>query len=174
MAPRRGSQQPQQLPAAEPQTLPVTDATQLDIPSWIRELASCTHLFDADVAYFIHTGCGLAQAKTAVISKEHSALLKNNFIQQERFGILNPPPVDDGFKQLYASTRAKLLASASGTAGAMAAAILPATPPDVPDSHVIAPDRILLLDLKLRNIILGLITSRGRKRHYQNLSLIHI
>lgn len=76
--------------------------------------------------------------------------------------------MDDGFKQLYASTRAKLSASASGTAGAMAAAILPATPPDVPDSHVIAPDRILLLDLKLRNIILGLITSRGRKRHYQN------
>ena len=173
MAPRRDTQAGLQPAAAEPPTtLPTTNGTLLDRSSWLRELESCSHLFDADVAYLLHTGCGLTSAHTAVITAEHSFLLNTGYIQSQNYGVLNPPPIKNGFRDLYQQTRAALIiASANGLVpGATAAltAMPQVAPPVLPDNHKLSPDRILLLDLKLKNVILGLITSRGRKRHYQS------
>ena len=140
----------------------------------MRELANCAHLFEADIAYLLHTGCGITSAHTAVVSTEHSALLTQGYIQDQNYGVLNPPPIRDCFRTLYTKTNAELAATAfrTPTAAATAAvAALPATAPTtLPDNHKLAPDRIMLLDLKLRNVVLGLVTSRGRKRHYQSIT----
>ena len=176
MAPRRQAQAEQHSAAEPSPTLPTTNGTVLDRASWLRELSNNAHLFDADVAYMLHTGCGLTSSFTAVVSHEHSVLLTHGYVQAQNYGVLNPPPVKDCFKRLYTETRAALLiaqASADAAVSAPATAALanlPATPTVLPDNHKISPDRILLLDLKLRNVLLGLITSKGRKRHYQSLS----
>ena len=174
MAPRRDSQQSQQQAAADTQNLPTTNGTVLERSSWLRELSNSAHLFEADIAYLLHTGCGLTSAFTAVVSTEHSFLLNTGYVQSQDYGVLNPPPIKNAFRDLYQQTRAALIiAAANGLVpGATAAlASMPAVaPPALPDNHKLSPDRIMLLDLKLRNVILGLITSRGRKRHYQSLS----
>ena len=138
----------------------------MDAPNWLRDLEAKGHLFDSDVAYFLHTGSVVTtSAKTAVASPEHSALLQQDVVRQKNFNVGNPPPADTLFKQLYDDTRAALVASGN----AAGAAALPATAPAVlPDHHILSPDRIMQVDLKLRNVILGLISSRGRMLHYQN------
>ena len=84
---------------------------------------------------------------------------------------MKPPPVDDRFKSLYASVRQSIQAGAGAPFSSASAAMFPAIPPSaLPDNHILSPDRIILLDLKLRNVLLSLITSVGRKRHYQDLS----
>ena len=176
MPSRRDTPRTQQPAAAEiPDSLPTTNGTLLDRASWLRNLSNCAHMFEADLAYLLHTGCGLTSSFTAVISPEHSALLNQGYIQKQQFGVMNPPPIADCFKDLYARTSAALIIAAaraaSGPLDAAAAAALPAIPsPVLPDNHKLSPDRILLLDLKLRNVILGLIASTGRKRHYQDLT----
>ena len=180
MAPKRDAVQRQQHAAAEPpSSLPTTtNGTLLDRSSWLQELANCAHLFESDVAYLLHTGCGLTSVHTAVITPEHSALLNRGYIQKEKqnYGVLNPPPITNGFRTLYSQVSVdQSLATNSGdptTAGSTAASTdLPLTAPTtLPDNHKLSPDRILLLYLKLRNVILGLISSRGRKAHYQNLT----
>ena len=179
MAPRRESQAQQQQAAADPTTLPTTNGTVLHRASWLRELSNNSHLFDSDIAYLLHTGCSITSSFTAVISPEHSALLQQGYISQQDFNVLDPPPIKDGFKALHTQVVAQLVAAeAAATDGTpektkakAAVAALPATAPSsLPDNHKLSPDRILLLDLKLRNVILGLITSTGRRKHYQGLS----
>ena len=96
--------------APEPETaqnLPCWDGTQITAPNWLRDLESNEHLFDADVAFYLQTGCVVTNAgKTAVISPEQSALLQQDIIRKQRYNIRNPPPVDLKFKQLYGETRA--------------------------------------------------------------------
>ena len=109
--------------------------------------------------------------KTAVVSAEQSALLNNDIIRQQEYSVLKPPPVDDRFKSLYAQVRADIQAGAGAPFSSASAAMFPAIPvSQLPKNHVLAPDRIILLDLKLRNVLLSLITSVGRKRHYQDLT----
>ena len=158
-----------QTPASEtPQELPSWNGTQIDAPHWLRDLQAKGHLFDPDVAYFLHTGSVVTSAaKTAVTGKEHSALLQQGVIKQQNFDVRNPPPVDTGFERLHIDHRAALLRD--GETAKLAA--LPSPPPDVPDHHVVAPDRIMQLDMKLRNNLLSLITARGRQRHYQELTM---
>ena len=148
------------------QSLPCWNGTQIDAPNWLRDLESNEHLLDADVAFYLQTGCVVTNAgKTAVISPEQSALLQQDIIRKKRFNVRNPPPVDLKFNQLYADTRAELVAS-----GADVSAFPVPADPNLPDNHILAPDRIMQVDLKLRNAILALISSRGRKRHYQELT----
>ena len=119
MAPRRDASRPQQQAAADTSiSLPVTNGTQLERSSWLRDLANHAHLLEADVAYLLHTGCGITSSFTAVISPEHSALLQTGHVQQKEFGILNPPPIKDGFRALHAQTNAELvIAEAAAAAG---------------------------------------------------------
>ena len=79
--------------APEPETaqnLPCWDGTQITAPNWLRDLESNEHLFDADVAFYLQTGCVVTNAgKTAVISPEQSALLQQDIIRQSSmFGCL--------------------------------------------------------------------------------------
>ena len=134
MAPRRDAQQSQQQAAADTQTLPSTNGTVLERASWLRELANCAHLFEADVAYLLHTGCGLTSSFTAVVSAEHSFLLNTGYVQSQDYGVLNPPPIKNAFRDLYQQTRAALIiAAANGLVpGATAAlASMPAIAPPV-------------------------------------------
>ena len=171
MAPRRASATATNA-EPEPNSLPSFNGSQLDLLKWLRDLSNCQHLFEADLAYFLVTGCSVTSAgKTAVVSPEHSALLNNDIIRQQEFSVMNPPPVDDRFKSLYASVRQNIAAGAGAPFSSASAAMFPAIPPgNLPDNHILSPDRIILLDLKLRNVLLSLITSVGRKRHYQDLT----
>ena len=88
MAPRRQAQSEQQTSADSAPSLPTTNGTILDRSSWLRELSNNAHLFDADVAYMLHTGCGLTSAFTAVVSPEHSALLSHGYVGSYRVRFL--------------------------------------------------------------------------------------
>ena len=151
--------------------LPLWDGTHLTGLPLLRELEACEHLLDSDVAYYLRTASVVTSAaKTAVSSKEHSALLNNDIIRKQQYSILNPPP-DDSFVQLYKDIQAKIAADEPPFTGPAIKAALPTDAPSaLPDNYVLSPDRIMVIDLKLRNTILALITSRGRKLHYQQLT----
>ena len=157
----------------EPESkLPLWDGTHLTGLPWLRELEACEHLFDADVAYYLRTAAVVTSAaKTAVSSLEHSALLSQDIIRKQNYSVTNPPP-DDNFKELYANIQAKIAADEPPFTGPAIKTALPskAALVTLPDTHILSPDRIMLIDLKLRNAILALITSRGRKLHYQQLT----
>lgn len=80
----------------------------------------------------------------------------------------SPRPIQDAFRGAYAAIRKGI---ADGTITHLNAADFPSTVPDPPDRHIVAPDRLMQIDMKLRNNLLGLITSPGRRRHYQALTL---
>ena len=152
--------------------LPLWDGTHLTGLPWLRELEACEHMFDADVAYYLRTGAVVTSAaKTAVSSLEHSALLSQDIIRKQNYCVSNPIP-DDNFKALYADIQTKIAAGEAPFTGPAIKAALPTKPAlvSLPDNHVLSPDRIMVIDLKLRNAILALITSRGRKLHYQQLT----
>ena len=149
--------------------LPLWDGTHLTGLPWLRELEACEHMFDADVAYYLRTAAVVtSSAKTAVSSLEHSALLSQDIIRKQSYSVSNPPP-SDNFKSLYADIQSKIAADEAPFSGPAIKAALPSKAALValPDSHILSPDRIMVIDLKLRNAILSLITSRGRKLHYQ-------
>ena len=150
------------------QSLPLWNGTQIDAPDWLRELEAGEHLLDADVAFFLQTGCVVVgNGKTAVASYHQSALLQLDLISTQKYNVLNPPPVDLKFTKLYDDVRAEVVKR--GVTAEISA--FPATPSTaLPDNHILAPDRIMQINLKLRNVILSLITSRGRKRYYQDLT----
>ena len=152
-------------------SLPLWDGTQLSGLAWLRELEANEHLLDADVSYFLRTAAVVSSAaKTAVSSAQHSALLKNNIIIKQNYSVRNPPP-DDNFVGPYTKIQAKIAAGEAPFTGEEIKKALPAVAPaELPETHILSPDRIMVTDLKLRNVILSLITSRGRKVHYQQLT----
>ena len=136
---------------------------------FLRDLEGTQHLFDSDVSYFLVSASAITTScKTVVLSREHSRILDLGLIPKQNYSVLKPPPVDDRFVKLYADLRADI---AAGTITSLTANDLPATAPDPPDHHILAPDRIMQLDMKLRNNLLSLITARGRQRHYQELTM---
>ena len=150
--------------------LPSFNGSQLDGARWLRELDDTYHLFDADISFHLSTATSITNSgKTTVVDAHQAVLLKHNLIKPQRFGIFNPPPIIKGFKELYEKVRRDL---ANGSSDPMYAGIdpndFPADPPAVSDPYLLAPDRAQQLDLKLRNEILSLITSTGRRRHYRN------
>ena len=171
MASRALAKQPADTAEPDRTALPLWDGTQLSGLPWLRELEANEHLLDADVSYFLRTGAVVTSAaKTAVSSAEHAALLKNSIIIKQNYSVRNPPP-DDDFIKLYAEIQSKIAADEAPFTGEAIKKALPATAPStLPDTYVLSPDRIIVADLKLRNVLLSLITSRGRKVHYQQLT----
>ena len=137
--------------------------------AWLRDLEGAQHLFDADVAYFLTTASAInSQSKTVVMTAEHSRLLTTGQIELKNYSVLKPPPIADHFRGLYTSLHDSIVA---GTAAPLLTLDdFPARPPQIPSHHLISPDRIIQIDMKLRNNLLALITSRGRRRHYQDLT----
>ena len=111
---------------------------------------------------------GVFNNLSVTLSKEHAVpRLPPASLQ---LGVLNPLP-NDGYNSLYSSA---IAAVASGTPIPNAAVIstLPAAPTatdHLPDNHVVAPDRIALVDIKLKSTILKCITSKGRRNHYKEV-----
>ena len=135
------------------------------LSAWLRALESAQHLFDPDVSYFIVTASSISsQCKTAVVSAQHSRLLDMGEIISQNYSVLRPPPIADGFRGAYQALHDGIN---DGSVTHLSTADIPATAPAVPAHHILAPDRITQLDMKLRNNLLALITSRGRRRHYQ-------
>ena len=138
--------------------LPTCSGAHLEFAQWFRDLLHYSYLFEADVAFFLASGSSVTNnGKTAVLNTEHGLLLGRKIIKAKNYYVLNPPPIDDAFAALYAqgapAGTAKLpLATEAGFA--------------LSTDQILAPDRILQLDMKLRNIILGLITARGRRSTY--------
>ena len=152
-------------------SLPVFDGSQLSMAQWLRDLESAQHLFDSDVTYFLVTASAVTmQCKTAVLSPEHSLLLNNGVILEENYSVLRPPPTKDAFRAKYLAIQQGIR---DGTIDYFDAEDFPDDPnyDSMPENHTVAPDRLLQLDMKLRNNLLALITSKGRRRHYQELTL---
>ena len=124
--------------------LPLWDGTHLTGLPWLRELEASEHLFEADVAYYLRTAAVVTSAaKTAVSSKEHAALLKNDIVRKQQYSILNPPP-DDSFSQLYKDIQAKIAADEPPFTGPEIKLALPMdAPTELPDTYVMSPDRII-------------------------------
>ena len=150
-------------------SLPTTDGSQMRHAAWLRDLEGAQHLFDADVAYFLTTASAInSQSKTVVMTAEHSRLLTTGQVELKNYSVLKPPPIADHFRGLYTSLHDSIVA---GTAAPLLTLDdFPARPPQIPSHHLISPDRIIQIDMKLRNNLLALITSRGRRRHYQDLT----
>ena len=75
----------------------------MDIAQWSRDLLNSSHLFDAEIAYFLATASWITnQGKTAVLNIEHGILLSRKIIQKQNYTVLDPPPIHDEFTTLYA------------------------------------------------------------------------
>ena len=136
--------------------LPTFDGSQIALAHWLRELVRYEHLLPAELAYWLVTGAAnTAAGKTAVLSVHHAHLLHNNVVEQQGFNVVNPPPVEDKFLALYASTRGAMLAASGDDASD-----LPANPTmrePFSSQFMVSPVRLMQLDLQYRNILLGLI-----------------
>ena len=151
------------------QSLPTTNGSQLALFPWLRELAGNTECLEADEAYYLNTGSWVNNAGKAVFhSPQHAVLARAGFISAERYGIHKPLPTD-GFIGLY---EIKLLEVAVGMAipNANVMSVLPLQPTtsDLTDNQLVAPDKLAMIDLKLKGTLLRLITSSGRRRHYMD------
>lgn len=130
--------------------LPSTNGSQITLHPFLCALDGSVQLLQSEEAFYLSLGVALASSsKTAVLTVKHSLLLRAGFIAKEKYGILKPLPTD-GCDVLYSSAIASL---ASGTAmpASSSIAALPAAPAatDSGDNdHVIAPDRIAIIDLK--------------------------
>ena len=147
--------------------LPSTNGSQHDLHQFLRALAGDMECLEADEVYLITTGAAMASGgKLAVMSVKHNMLLRAGYIAKEKYGILNPLPTDE-YTALYSAAFISVSAGIP-IPNASVVAALPAEPDatNLPDNHVIAPDRIMLVDIKLKATILKLITSVGRRRHY--------
>ena len=168
----RGNSQPaaaSNSSSTDSDQLPTCDGSQLSLSQWLRDLEGHQHLFDSDVTYFLVTATAISsQCKTAVLSPEHSRLLDQGVISAAKYSVLKPPPIEDAFRAAYADVRKGI---ADGSITHLVDADVPATVPSPPDTHLVAPDRLMQVDMKLRNNLLSLITSTGRRRHYQALTL---
>ena len=151
------------------QSLPTTNGSQLALFQWLRELAGNLECFEADEVYFLNTGSWVNNAGKAVFyTPQHAVLARAGFISQERFGIYKPPPTD-GYIQLYTQKLAEVAAGAP-IPNPVAVRALPLVPTlsDITDNQLVAPDKLAMIDLKLKGTLLRLITSSGRRRHYMD------
>ena len=158
-------------PADTVQSLPTTNGSQLALYPWLRDLAGNTECLEADEAYFLSTGSWVNNAGKAVFTSVHHAVLaRAGFISKEKYGIFKPLPTD-AFMGLYASTLAELVAGTTTIPNAAAMTALPASPTtaELTDNQLVAPDKLAMIDLKLKGTLLRLITSSGRRRHYMDI-----
>ena len=168
---RRSTQPAAESDQTESDNLPVFDGSQLAMAQWLRDLEAAQHLFDSDVTYFLVTATAVtSQCKTAVLSPEHSLLLTAGITLEDSYSVLQPPPIKDAFKARYLALQQSI---GNGEIVHLDANDFPNKPDlkSMPDNHTVAPDRLMQLDMKLRNNLLSLITSKGRRRHYQEATL---
>ena len=82
--------------------LPTFDGSQIALAHWLRELVRYEHLLPSELAYWLVTGsANTAAGKTAVLSVQHAYLLHHDLVEVQGFNVVNPPPVDDKFDDLY-------------------------------------------------------------------------
>ena len=147
--------------------LPTCTGSSMDLFPWRRELNLQLGLLDPELGYFLTTSAAVtSQGKVAVMDIHHSILLRSGLISSAKYNILNLVPMDD-FATVYAEKLKLVQAGEIETKGGF---ILPEKPEleDLPVMHVIAPHKIMLVDMKLKTEILKLITSPGRRKHYMN------
>ena len=149
--------------------LPTFDGSQIALANWLRELQRYEHLLPAELAYWLVTGsANTAAGKVAVFSAQHAHLLYRNAVEVHNFNVVNPPPVEDKFLSLYNNARdADIAISDDGTSELSANPNMNAP---IGSQFQISPVRLMQLDLQYRNILLGLITSPGRKAHYAGIA----
>ena len=154
--------------AANAASNPSCNGSQIALQPFLRALDGNSQVLEAEEVYFISLGAAVASSnKTAVQTVKHSILLSTGFISKQKYGILKPIP-RDGFNRLYSES----IAAVAGGAAIPDRSVftnLPVAPTaddHLPSNHVIAPDRLMLVDLKLKGSILKMITSSGRRRHY--------
>ena len=144
---------------SQTEQLPAYDGSLVALPAWLRLLARCAHLFPPEVAFFLLTGAAAAGPKTAVLSVKQASMLSESLMGSLNYGVLNPPPIGDKFDNAY-DTFQQLPNNPHGLAAA------PTMSAALKEQFLIAPARILAVDLQLCNMLLALITASGRKRHY--------
>ena len=110
-----------------PEALHSCTGSQLELFPWLRNLNNDTSGFDGDEAYFLVTGSFVNNSgKSVYYTVQHALLDQGGFLNQQRYGILNPLP-RDGFTKLYNETYLKVTTGLATIPNAALEA-LPATP----------------------------------------------
>ncbi len=139
--------------------LPKFDGQVVHMSTWLRALRQAEHHLPDDEAFFVRTGAKCnSNGSISVASIKHALLLHYNLVEQCGIGVTAPPPVADRFSALYDDIRSE---NAGLPAGGIA---LPETIDALPealatDFHV-RPYAINAINLKLRDLLLGLIARR--------------
>ena len=133
--------------------LPSTNGSQHEMHEFLRNFDDASACLSPEEVYFLSMGAVLTgSAKTAVMSVKHSILLRAGYIADQKYGVLKPLP-NDGYDALYSQA----IASVAGGTPIPNSAVIDALPPqptaddDLPDNHMVAPDRIALVDIKLKS-----------------------
>lgn len=148
--------------------MPSTNGSQITLLPFLRNLDGNSQTLEAEQVYYLILGAAMASSnKTAVYTIKHSILLVTGCITKEKYGLLKLVPTD-GFTALYSKAAIASIASGSPIPDTSVLRTLPPAPTDtdLADNHIVAPDRLMLVDLRLKGTVLKMITSFGRRRHY--------
>ena len=91
------------------QELPSFDGTLTNLNSWLDDLNDSEHLLEAEVVTPLHTGCAISRSgRTVACSRAHAHLKGAGILDGAGFGVLAPPPLNDGFAAYYDQVQAEI------------------------------------------------------------------
>ena len=91
------------------QELPSFDGTLTNLNGWLDDLNDSEHLLEAEVVTLLHTGCAISRSgRTVACSRAHAQLKGAGVLDGAGFGVLAPPPLDDGFAAYYHQVQAEI------------------------------------------------------------------
>ena len=98
------------LDSEDGQELLSFDGTLTNLNSWLDDLNDSEHLRDAELVTLLHTGCAISRSgRTVVSSRPHTILNSAGLLDNARFNVLNPPPLNDGFAAFFDQTKTEVM-----------------------------------------------------------------
>ena len=89
--------------------LPSFDGTLTNLNTWLDDLNDSEHLLEAELVTLLHTGCAISRSgRTVACSRAHAQLKGAGILDGAGFGVLAPPPLDDGFAAYYDQVQAEI------------------------------------------------------------------
>ena len=161
------------------QELPSFDGTLTNLNSWLDDLNDSEHLLEAEVVTLLHTGCAISRSgRTVASSRAHAHLKGAGILDGAGFGVLAPPPLDDGFAAYYQQVQAEIEKKDPKHSADVCKRFGDLQPKpakddgDTPKENdkigivEINPDLVAQVDQKLLSQILKLITEKGARARY--------
>ena len=161
------------------QKLPSFDGTLTNLNSWLDDLNDSEHLLEAEVVTLLHTGCAISRSgRTVACSRAHAHLKGAGILDGAGFGVLAPPPLDDGFAAYYDQVQAEIKKKDPKHSADVCKRFSELQPKPAKDDDdtpkendkigivEINPDLVAQVDQKLLSQLLKLITEKGARARY--------